>query len=59
MNSIAKLYSVKIINSNNEVLRDLIPVRRGDVGYLYDKVLGKLFGNAGTGQFILGNDIND
>lgn len=42
-----------------EGILDLIPVRRGNVGYMYDKVSGKLFGNAGTGQFILGNDIND
>ena len=41
-----------------EGILDLIPVRRGNVGYMYDKVSGKLFGNAGTGQFILGNDIN-
>jgi hypothetical protein len=35
---------------------DLIPVRVGNVGYMYDKVSGKLFGNAGTGKFILGPD---
>ena len=36
--------------------RDFIPVRVGNVGYMYDKVSGKLFGNAGTGSFILGPD---
>lgn len=41
----------------DEVLvRDLIPVRVGNIGYMYDKVSGKLFGNAGTGNFILGPD---
>jgi hypothetical protein len=35
---------------------DLVPVRIGNVGYMYDKVSGKLFGNAGTGNFILGPD---
>ena len=35
---------------------DLIPVRIGTTGYLYDKVSGQLFGNAGTGEFILGPD---
>ena len=35
---------------------ELIPVRVGNVGYMYDKVSGKLFGNAGTGEFILGPD---
>lgn len=38
------------------LVRDLIPVRVGDVGYMYDKVSGQLFGNAGTGAFILGAD---
>ena len=36
--------------------RDYIPVRVGNVGYMYDKVSGKLFGNAGTGSFVLGPD---
>lgn len=39
------------------LLRDFIPVRIDTTGYLYDKVSGQLFGNAGTGDFILGNDI--
>ena len=37
--------------------RDYIPVRVGNVGYMYDKVSKQLFGNIGTGDFILGNDI--
>lgn len=36
---------------------DLIPVRVGQVGYMYDKVSGQLFGNAGTDNFILGPDV--
>jgi len=43
---------------NNGVMKlDLIPVRKGTTGYMYDKVSGKLFGNAGTGEFILGLDL--
>ena len=41
---------------NGVLVRDYIPVRRGMVGYLYDRVSGKLFGNAGTGAFVLGPD---
>ena len=37
-------------------LLDIIPVRVGDVGYLYDRVSGQLFGNSGTGAFIVGPD---
>ena len=54
-----KLYSFKMLNQNNVLLIDLIPVRKNGIGYMYDRVSGQLFGNSGTGQFILGNDIND
>lgn len=37
---------------------DLIPVRKNGVGYMYDRVSGQLFGNAGTGDFIVGPDKN-
>ena len=50
-----KMYSVKI-SQNSGIVMDLIPVRVGQVGYMYDKVSGQLFGNNGTGSFILGND---
>lgn len=50
-----RMYYCKIYENNLLVL-DLIPVRVGNVGYMYDKVSGKLFGNAGTGNFILGPD---
>ena len=36
---------------------DLIPVRVGTTGYLYDRVSGALFGNQGTGAFSYGNDL--
>ena len=51
----AKLYSFKIYNGLT-LVRDYIPVRVGQVGYLYDKVSRTLFANAGTGSFILGPD---
>jgi hypothetical protein len=53
-------YPIKIkslyIKKENEILYDFIPVRIGNVGYLYDKVSNKLFGNDGTGTFVLGQD---
>lgn len=42
---------------NGVCVFDAIPVRVGQVGYMYDKISGRLFGNAGTGDFILGNDV--
>ena len=50
-----KLYFVKI-SQNQDVIMDLIPVRVGQVGYMYDKVSKQLFGNSGTGDFVLGPD---
>lgn len=53
-----KLYYFKWVKGGITEL-DLIPVRKGNVGYMYDKVSGKLYGNAGTGKFIVGPDIID
>ena len=50
-----QLFSQQIF-INNILVFDAIPVRVGQVGYLYDKVSGRLFGNKGTGEFILGPD---
>lgn len=53
-----RIFSCKLYNGNT-LVRDFIPVRRGNVGYMYDKVSGKLFGNKGTGNFILGQDVSN
>ena len=51
------IYAVKVTQGSNIVM-DLEPVRVGTTGYMYDRVSGQLFGNAGTGDFVLGNDKN-
>ena len=43
-------------NSGADLAFDGISVRVGQVGYLYDRVSGTLFGNAGTGAFTIGPD---
>lgn len=45
------------ISKGSEIVRDFIPVRIGTTGYMYDKVSRQLFANAGTGRFVLGNDV--
>lgn len=50
-----RCFNFQIIQSSIVVM-DLIPVRVGQTGYMYDKVSGQLFGNAGTGDFVLGQD---
>ena len=52
-----KIYYCKIWQ-DDVLVRNFIPVRVGTTGYMYDKVSGELFGNEGTGDFILGNDKN-
>ena len=52
-----RLFSFSITKNSLKTL-DLIPVRVGQVGYMYDKVSGQLFGNQGTGDFVLGPDKN-
>ena len=51
-----KISRAKIWNGDT-LVRNFIPVRVGQIGYMYDKVSGKLFGNKGTGNFILGQDV--
>lgn len=53
---IGKCFGAKFYE-NGTLVRDFIPIRVGQVGYMYDKVSGTLFGNAGTGDFIIGNDV--
>lgn len=54
-----KIFSLSIDNGDG-VSMSLIPVRVGSganaVGYMYDRVSGELFGNAGTGAFVIGPD---
>jgi hypothetical protein len=52
----ARIYWFKVYLSN-ELILDMIPVRVGNIGYMYDRVSGRLFGNSGTGEFVLGSDI--
>ena len=51
----ARCYALKIYTSSG-LVRDFIPVRVGQVGYMYDKVSGTLLDNGGSGSFTLGND---
>ena len=50
-----RLYSFKMWDGAT-LVRDMIPVRVGTTGYMYDKVSKQLFGNAGTGAFERGPD---
>lgn len=44
------------MSDNNETLRDYTLVRVGSVGYFYDKVSKKLFGNSFSGDLVIGPD---
>ena len=52
-----RIYYCKIY-VNNSLVKDLVPVRIENDGFLYDKISGSLYQNLGSGAFILGNDVN-
>lgn len=47
----------RIYDSNSILVRDFISVRKNGFGYMYDRVTRRLFGNAGTGEFVVGPDV--
>lgn len=51
-----RVYYCNITKSSDNTNMQLIPVRVGQVGYLYDKISGQLYGNSGSGDFVLGPD---
>lgn len=55
--STSRIYSATIYK-NNVKIADFIPVRIGMIGCMYDKVSNQIFGNYGTGNFVLGADKN-
>ena len=50
-----RIYSFEL-SLGGEMILGLIPVRKGNVGYMYDRVSGQFLGNAGTGDFVIGPD---
>ena len=54
--TIKQIRKFTLYDGNMNAVRDYVLVRVGQTGYMYDRVSGQLFGNAGTGDFILGND---
>ena len=51
-----RIYSF-IIKKNNVIVHHFIPVRKGNTGYLYDKITKKLYKNNGLGKFNYGPDL--
>lgn len=51
-----RVNQLSLFDENSSLVADFIPVRVGGIGYMFDRVSGELFGNAGTGAFIIGPD---
>ena len=51
------IYWCRIYDSFGALVRDFVPVAIGSTGYLLDRVSGRLFGNQGTGDFVVGPDV--
>ena len=47
---------LSFFDKNSSLVADFIPIRKGNIGYMFDRVSGRLFGNQGTGAFIIGPD---
>lgn len=56
-NNWSRLYYSRLYKDGN-LIQNLVPVRRttDGLGYMCDTLTGKLYGNAGTGAFIIGPD---
>lgn len=46
------------IYAGDDIIRDFLPVRVGDIGCLYDRVEGVIFENQGSDPFVVGPDVN-
>ena len=47
---------LSLFDKNFSLVADFIPIRKGNVGYMYDRVSRQLLGNQGTGDFVIGPD---
>ena len=59
MNSGTKFLRVNqlsLFDKNSSLVADFIPIRKGNIGYMYDRLSRQLLGNQGTGEFIIGPD---
>jgi hypothetical protein len=45
------------IYDNGVLVRDFVPVKDNGVGYMYDKVSGNKYANAGSGAFLFGDEV--
>jgi len=52
---VGQIYHVRYWR-DDVLIYDLVPVRHGGVGYLYDKLSGEMYGNDGTGNIGIGMD---
>ena len=55
-NGRCRIYSA-VITDGSSIVASFVPVRIGQVGYMYDKISGQLLGGQGTGNFTVGRDV--
>lgn len=56
--SVIRVSSCKIY-ADGTLVRSFVPCRILDTGYLWDEVNGVMYGNSGTGDFVLGPDVRE
>ena len=53
----SRIHYFRVYSFDDGLILDFIPVRVGDIGFMYDRISGKLYGNSfSSGNFILGPD---
>ena len=53
----ARISSFRIWDVDGNLLRDMVPVRINSEGFMYDLANDVLYGNSGSGDFVLGPDL--
>ena len=51
-----RVNQLSLFDKNSSLVADFIPIRKGNIGYMYDRLSRQLLGNQGTGEFIIGPD---
>ena len=51
-----RVNQLSLFDKNSSLVADFIPIRKDNIGYMYDRISGQLFGNSGTGDFVVGPD---
>lgn len=53
-----RIYYFKMYDENNNIIRDLIPIKRNNIGCMFDYTTRQVFENLGSNSFIIGEELS-